>query len=373
MIQKEYFGFGSISNLEKILINNKIKRIFLITGRKSYVSCGAEKVLNNLLKGYFVKRFFDFSSNPRSEDVAKGINIFKKGDYEIIIAIGGGSVIDMAKLIRVLSVQEKDFLDYINGKPLDKKGINLVAIPTTSGSGSEITHFAVVYINGMKYSLSDKKIIPEYSIVDPRFTMNLPPKITAVTGMDAFSQAVESYWCVNSTDESKEYSARAIKLILSNLTYAVNYPSQSSRKAMAEAAHLSGKAINITKTTAPHALSYTFTSKFGIPHGHAVALTLGQILKYNTEVTKKDCNDKRGTDYVKDMFTELCSIMGCANIDEAKDKIQRLLTTTGLECNLKELGLGEKEVEEIADNVNYERLKNNPRKLSKKDILDLLN
>ena len=261
MKQEEYLGLGGIKHLEDILKNNHFENIFLVTGKDSYGSCGAEEAVYSLMSRYTFSRFCDFEVNPKIEDVERGISLFREKDYDMIVAIGGGSVLDIAKLIKILSPQSGKPKEYIKKeKEIEVQGMPLVAIPTTAGSGSEATHFAVVYIDKEKYSLAHDYILPEHAILDSKLTTNLPPKITASTGMDILSQAIESYWSVNSKDESKEYAQESISLVLNNLITAVNNPSPRSREFMLKASHLAGKAINITKTTAPHALSYPLTS-----------------------------------------------------------------------------------------------------------------
>ena len=188
------------------------------------------------------------------------------------------SVIDFAKSLNIKISNNNDFKSIvINNDSITNEGLPLVAIPTTAGTGSEATHFSVVYIKDIKQSLSHPLIKPAVAIVDPQFTYNLPPFITACSGLDAFCQAIESYWSVNSSDESKKYAIDAIVKIKNNLIDAVKTSSKESRHELSIASNLSGKAIDITKTTAPHAISYPLTKLFNIPHGYAVALILGHF------------------------------------------------------------------------------------------------
>lgn len=372
MNQQIYIGFGKINRLEEILLKTQAKNIFLVTGKKSYTSCGAEGILKKILGQYNVQRFSDFEVNPKIRDVEKGMEIFKKKEYDLMIAVGGGSVIDIAKLINIFSAQTESPLNYISGQKIVAYGKPFVAIPTTSGSGSESTHFAVVYIDKSKYSVAHEFILPTYAIVDPQFTMSIPPVITASTGMDALSQAIESYWAIDSTDESKKYASESIKLTLNNLEKIVNNPSRESRLNMMKASNLAGKAINITRTTAPHAVSYAFTSYFGIPHGHAIGLTLGKFLVYNSHVSEKDCVDKRGARFVKETIKELCALFDVENTNLARDKIDFLMTLIGLETDLHKLGIRGKDLNLIVENVNTERLFNNPRKITREDLKRIL-
>lgn len=251
----------------------------------------------------------------------------------------------------------------------------MIAIPTTAGSGSEATYFIVYYIGKEKQSEGTPNVtLPDYSISDPQFTISLPAQITASTGMDALSQAIESYWSVNSTSQSRQFSQKAINLLLKNLEQAVNTPSLNSRENVMRAANLAGKAINITKTTAPHSISYPITSYFQIPHGHAVALTLGEMLIYNSNVNEEDCLDKRGKEYVKATIQEINNMLGVSASIQARGKIQALMNQIGLETKLSKLGFNSRDIGLIIEKgFNLDRIKGNPRRLTRKGLRFLLN
>jgi len=374
MSQSVYLGENKIQELLTLLNQYSARNIFLVTGKNSYQSSGVKDILENLLKGFKVTRFFDFENNPEITDVKKGIDIFKGRQYDIVIAVGGGSVIDMSKLINILSQQEGKCEDLILGESeIFKKNKPLICIPTTAGSGSEATHFAAVYINNKKYSLTHSFILPDIAIVDPRFTYNLPKYITASTGLDALSQAIESYWNVNSTTESKLYSKKAIKTIIKYLPEAVKNNSKKARFKMSMAAYYAGKAINITKTTAPHAVSYPFTSFFNIAHGHAVALTLPYFLEFNYYVNENDTIDKRGSQYVRNTLIEVCTLMGFDSIEKAKKGLIDFIEELGLTLNLKTLGIrNNNDINLILDNVDAERMQNNPRLVKIENIRDFI-
>jgi len=363
----------SRQGLKNFLEKNKVKNVFLVTGKDSYVSSGAQETFQKLFSPYRITRFFDFKADPDIKDLEKGIELFKNGQYDAVIAIGGGSVIDMAKLINIFSIQKDGPISYVLAKnEITKKGKPLVAIPTTAGSGSEATHFAVIYLNKVKYSVAHKYLLPDYSILDPSLTASLPKQTTASSGMDALCQAIESYWSVNSTSVSKQYSKEAIRLILNNLGNTVNKPTSQSRSGMLQAANLAGKAINITKTTAPHAISYVLTSNFNVPHGHAVALTLGKILRYNSEVSDTDVTDKRGAKHVKKIIREICSFLGTSDPAKADKKLENLMKSIGLKTKLSDLGVKKKNLKIIINSVNLERLKNNPRLMTEEKLNKIL-
>jgi phosphonopyruvate decarboxylase len=362
-------AFTAPEKLKKFLEKNKAQRIFLVTGKKSYSTSGAQQMFSSVLRNYKVTQFNDFTPNPTVEDLEKGIKIFRKNNYDAVIAIGGGSVIDIAKLINIFSAERGRAISYIKGKKVLKSvGKPLVAIPTTSGAGSEATCFAVVTINKVKHSVIHESILPTVSIVEPALTMSMPPSVAAATGMDALAQAIESYWSVNSTSVSKRFSTNAINIILNNIVPSVTKPTKASRAALARAAYLAGKAINITQTTAPHALSYFLTSNFNIPHGHAVALTLGAVFVQNSNVSSKDVIDKRGKKYVKKIMNELEHLLGVKSAGAASKKIENIMKKIGLETKLSKLGVEQSDVRKIVSAVNTERLKNNPRRYSKQEL-----
>ena len=371
MSQKEIIGKGTIAKLKEILSERKLNNIFLVTGKSSYEKSGAKDAIEPILSDYKVTHFSDFEVNPKVKDIEKGMEIFKKNNCDFVIAVGGGSVMDIAKSINILASNEGNPTEYIkNQKNIENKGKVLVAVPTTSGSGSEATRSTVVYIDKTKYSLDHEFIIPDYTIVDSQLTMNLPKHITASAGMDALSQAIESYWCIDSTEESKDYARKAIKLIMGNLIDAVDNPTRESREAMAEASFLAGKAINISRTTACHAIAYPITSYFGVPHGHAVALTLAQMLVYNSKVTEKDILDKRGINYVHETLKEIAGLIGADDIQDANKRITSLMEEIGLKTRLSEIGVKtDEDIEIIIKNgFNPQRVNNNPRLLTEETL-----
>ena len=279
--QEAYIGVDCLNYFHSILNTHNPKKVFLIRGKKSYQLCGAELVINNALNEYSpeIFPFSDFEENPKLEDVQKGLSYLEEFNADIIIAIGGGSVLDISKLIRFFYSYDGDPI----GTKFEKKKdlLPLLALPTTAGTGCEATHFAVMYKDKVKYSVEHDDILPNYAFVYPPFTYNNPPYLTACTGFDALAQGIEAFWNLNATKESDEYAIKAIKLLWPNLPSAVNNPTNEIRNKIAEGSYWAGRAINITKTTAPHAFSYAFTTYCGLPHGHAVALTFPFFFELN--------------------------------------------------------------------------------------------
>jgi alcohol dehydrogenase class IV len=370
-MQKEFFGYDSLQNVQEILDEYDVKKFFLVTGKKAYTLSGAEKKIRPFLKDKIVMIFNDFSPNPHMDEVVKGIEQYNKINPDMVIAVGGGSVLDMGKMINLLANNSGNPLDYVKRlKKYTTQGKPFVAIPTTSGTGSESTHFATVYIDKTKYSLADKRLLlPTVSIVDPALTESMTRYLTASTGLDALCQGIESLWAVDSTGESRMYAKEAVTIAVHTIENVVNNPDKTSRLNMAKAAHLSGKAINISKTTACHSISYPITSYFGISHGHAVALTMGQLIEFNSNMSEKDCGDKRGENFVKARVNEIIGLLAAKGAIGAKQNFQTLMKKVGVESRLSRLNIDYNGSRLIVDNgFTPDRMSNNPRVLMKDDL-----
>lgn len=300
----------------------------VFTGKKSF-----EKI-RPIVEEYLNFPFYynDFSTNPKLEEIEKGVETISINP-KTIIAIGGGSVIDFAKVYKYKT----------------KLNVPLIAIPTTCGTGSEATQFAVYYKEGKKQSLDSPEVLPNVAIVDSQFVENNPTYLKACTALDAYCQAIESYFACKSTEKSRQYAMEAIKLCRDNLVKYVNSNEKTYSLNMSKASNLSGKAINISRTTAAHAMSYSITTKYGIPHGHAVALNIAKVMEYNKNVDEKSINDKRGVAFVRERMDEIYSTIGILN---ANDYFQDLFYKVGIEYK-----------EYPSEYIDPERLKNNPRKI----------
>jgi alcohol dehydrogenase class IV len=350
------------------------RNVFLVVDRAAYECSNAREVSEAIWRDYSVQEFDGFRSNPRYEDVEAGVAAFRARRQDVIIAIGGGTAIDVAKLIRCGTSSQQTLHEIIQyGPEVERSNTPLIAVPTTAGTGSEATHFAVVYYQGEKHSVAHPSILPEYAVVDYQLTESLPARGTAETGLDALCQAIESMWSIHSTEESMVYSAEALDLIVHHFDAAVRAPTSISREAMSRAAHLAGRAINISKTTAPHAISYKLTHDYGIAHGHAAALTLGAVLVFNAGITDEDNNDPRGVEHVEHAICRVVEGLGCHTPDEAQTRIQDMMTSAGCETRLSQLGIaGDDAVALLASSVNASRLQNNPRRLTTEQLRDLI-
>ena len=369
MSQKVCFGAGAVRRVGRVLDQLNARRVLVVRGKGSYAASGAERALEPGLHGRSVEFFSDFRENPRFEDVVRGLAAFTASRCDAVVAVGGGTVLDVAKLLVGLCTTP-DPLAAVQGRAaLVGDTVPLVAVPTTAGSGSEATQFAVVYVDGHKYSMSAPCLLPGWAVVDPELTYSLSPKHTAVSGIDAFTQAVESTWSVHSTDQTRAWSATAMLLAFEHLPAATSAPTPRVRRAMSKAAHLAGKAINVTRTTAAHALSYPLTMRYGVPHGQAVCLTLGNLLVFNAATNDAGVADPRGVAHVQQVTAEIIRLLGARGSGEAGERIRTLIRSVGLATSLENLGIAHDEgVRHAVDGVNVERLGNNPRRLSERDL-----
>ncbi len=364
----------SIQQVAAVLQQWQVTSVFLVADAGAYRHSGAQALLEPLLQPYRVTCFSDFEPNPRFENVMAGMAEFQKSQAQVVIAVGGGTAIDIAKLIAALPPDPAQAeLVITHGAALAETFCPLIAIPTTSGTGSEATQFAVVYHQHTKYSVDQPGLLPQYCVLDPGLTMSLPPLITAHTGLDAFAQAIESIWSVRCTDESFRDAYEAARLAWQHLPAAVSAPTSAARAAMMRASHLAGRAINRTRTTAAHAVSYTLTSDYGVPHGQAVAVMLGPMLACNAAAQTNELNDVRGLDYTQQRMRQILNLLGCQTPEEANQAIQTLVHSLGCEVRLSRLGVKKpEELVAMVNKVNVDRLSNNPRKFTRRALFELL-
>ena len=311
-------------------------------------------------------KFSDFTSNPLYEDVCKGVDLFNSEKCDVIIAIGGGSTIDVAKCIKLFCKLSKDRL-YIDQEFRDSS-VCLVAIPTTAGTGSESTRYAVIYYEGKKQSITHDSIVPDIVVLEPMALKTLPLYQKKCTMLDALCQSIESWWSVNSTLESKEYSKNSVETIMKHWRGYIFDNTDISAKEIMQASNLAGRAICITQTTAPHAFSYKITSMYGFPHGHAVAVGLPRIWKYMLKHMDR-CIDKRGADYLNGTFMDIAAAMGCKTPLDAIELFYGIM----LEMDMKDPVSHRKkqDLKVLSRSVNPIRLRNNPVELDNESIMGL--
>lgn len=351
---------NGISSLPGVLKDIGCKKLFLVID-SSFPFLNIRDVVEDLLVEEKVK-FSDFTPNPLYEQVCKGIDLFKCSCCDTILAIGGGSAIDVAKCIKLAVLAEAGDEALIpplvsQRVAIEGNRIPFIAIPTTAGTGSESTHNAVMYFQGAKQTVTNDGILPDYAVLEPSVLKTLPLYQKKCTMMDALCQGIESWWSVNSTDESKGYSKKTVELIMASWrAYIFDNDDDAAREIML-AANYAGRAINIAQTTAAHAMSYKITSMYKLPHGHAVAVGLPVIWKYMLSHPEQ-CADSRGAEYLEGVFNDIAKSMGCIIPGQAIDRFERMMKD--LELMNPKTANRDEDLSMLSSSVNPIRLKNNP-------------
>ena len=329
-------NFHNLKDLKVFINSARFKKILLITGKNSFLKSGANEWITPYLKNKNVQIYFKKSYYPEITELQSIINLTNIFNPDLILAIGGGSVIDYSKITRVynhvISLQQA----IIYPEKFKKKNIiKLAAVPTTAGSGAEVTANAVIYIGNKKYSVEGKEVKPDYFFLIPKLIINSSKKIKSSAGFDAISQAIESLISNRSTKQSVYFAKKSLEYSFKNFVNFVAKPNLDNTAKMSIAANLSGKAISISKTTAPHALSYPFTAHFGIPHGHAVSLTLNEFLKFNY----KNINKSVSNFDLKKRYETIFNIAKVKDINQLDIFLKKIKFNSGLENNFKKLGI----------------------------------
>ena len=361
-----------ISSIEDVLkfVNDKsFKKIFVLCGKKSFVNSGAENLLKKI-KNSEVKLSYKKSEIPILEELIEIIKEIQNFKPDLFLAIGGGAVIDYAKIVNVVDIREDLAELIVNYKyPFNKKYTKLAVIPTTAGSGAEVTSNAVIYVDGIKHSFESELLLPDHFFLVPEFLISAPNKIKASAGFDAIAQALESLVSKKSNDKSVEYASKSLRVSVNSFISFINDPNMKNATEMSIASNLAGKAISISKTTAPHATSYPFTSLFNISHGHAVGLFFEKFFKFNYE----HLNKSETSFDLKERFDLIFKLFDVPDINSFNSKISLIKKQAKLEDDLAKLNIDIiRSSEDVLKGINLLRLGNNPVKIDGKDILNII-
>ena len=370
MNKKEFIGKNCFDELSILFEEKNFQKILIITGKNSFEKSGAKAKLEKLLQNKNHKTFFKENDYPEINELKVFISAIDLFKPDVILSVGGGAVLDLAKIGNCLCL-ENNYVDKIKKGTLSitKKFTKVIAIPTTAGSGAEVTSNAVLYIDKIKYSIEGKNIKPDYAFVDPELVMSLPNALSASSGFDAMSQAIESLFSKKSNDESVKYALKSLEYSYNNIESHVNKKTFLTAYNMCNASFFSGKAINISKTTAPHAVSYPFTAYFGIKHGHAVSLTLTDFIEYN--FLKKDYSDANFN--LDSRFKLIFETFKVNGLKDLIPKINNILSNINLETNFSKLNIsGSNNIEKVVSNINAQRLNNNPVPLTVNSVKEIL-
>ena len=349
------------------------KRVFLVAGKsfsKLPIGKEIEEIFSDL--GISSYHFSAFQANPRLEEVEAGIDAYSAFQGDSILAVGGGSALDTAKCIKLFAglSKEQSYLE----QEFRENDIPLLVHPTTAGTGSESTPFAVIYKGGEKCSVEHESIYPKYRIEDARSLRSLPLYQKKVTLLDALSHAMEAIWSKYSNEDSRAYGQKAISLILTNYKAYLSVenkndakvqgkassaedPSQSVLESIAEAANLAGKAIAVTRTTAGHALSYKLGSIYQLPHGLATAMVNRALYPFM-------CREKSRMIHPENLLF----LAKCFSAETEEEGAKRYLEILEDLEIIPTLSVKAGDLENLVAAVNPERLSNHPIALREEDI-----
>lgn len=362
MEQKIIYADGGYAGVEQWIRDNRVSTLMLVCDA-ALPFLQIREYFDRLEKEITVIRFDDFQPNPLYESVVKGVELFRGKGCSAIIAVGGGSAMDVAKCIKAYCRMDGDGKDgsFLKQEIRDND-IPFLAMPTTAGTGSEATRYAVIYYEGKKQSVTSSGFIPGTVLMDPDCLKTLPAYQKKATMCDALCHALESFWSVNSNDESREYSRAAIRGVMDNMKgYLDN--TEEGRKGMLLAANMAGKAINITQTTAGHAMCYKITSLFRCAHGHAAMLCDRVLFPWMTENTDK-CIDPRGEVYLKQTLDGIGQALGCEDAKAGAERFLQIFDELAFEIP----SATEEQYQELKTSVNPVRLKNHPIALDEETI-----
>lgn len=312
-----------------------------------------------------IYEFCEVEPNPSCSTVNKGTQYAKEINAKTIIGFGGGSAIDTAKAISCLIESNDSLEEYLfQGKTIKNRSTRLIAIPSTSGTGSEVTNVGV-------YTDKDKRqkkplvtgyFWPDQAFLDPKMTLSMPAKVTASTSLDAFTHAIEAYWADSSQPLSKLLSMEAMKLIIENLEKAVVSPANLEvRENLLYASLLAGISFAQTRTTILHALSFPLTNDYGLEHGFACALALPGLIVENYN-------------FFKEPMDSLLRYLNFETVEQFSQKIQTIMEFVHAPTNLSKLGVNQDDLDQIANATLSAPIANlNPKKYSKEELIKLLN
>lgn len=368
------FGADCIRHINTYLKNFNVNKIALIVD-KSLMELGIiDKIVSNI-KDYSVGIFSDVEPYPSFEKIEKALKFVKDSNYELVIGIGGGSAIDVAKIVAVLAnkpgyVEDYIFDDSYRSNPnkktkreITKPGIPFVAVPTTAGTGSEVVMWSVIWDipKKTKQSLSHPFMFSSLVIIDPCLTLTLPGKVLASAGIDTFCHAVEAYWSLNENPITLAHSLEAIRLIFSNLEKSYCENDIKYRVNMSKASLLAGLSLSSAKTNSSHSMGYSLTQYFNVPHGEASAMFLPALFEFNFDAMGEKAK----------ILSKLLDIK--SGLD-GKNKIRKMMENIGLSIRLRDIGVKKTDFDFIIEKGYIPfRMEDNPRPISKSDINEIVN
>lgn len=368
-------GCHSLTKLGEQLLNiGKSFKRALILASPSSKRLGYVEIIEKQLQEMGISSFLNTDILP--EPTEKNINTVHEqtaaNNYDLIIGIGGGSVLDAAKIISVLKTNKQTIKDMLGTEVVEKSGVPLVLIPTTSGTGSEVTPNAIVTFpdEELKIGIVSKYLLPDLVVIDPELTIELPKSVTAATGMDAFTHALESFISNKANPISDMLALESIRLISRSITTAYSDGRNiQAREDMLIGSMYGGMALTSAGTAAVHALAYPLGGKFKIPHGVANSMLLPHVMEFNQDV-------------IADRLVLVARAMGLVDgVETSAENASELVVkeivawTKELDIpqDLKEFGVKAEDLDELANAASKvtRLLNNNPKQVEIEDMKEI--
>jgi alcohol dehydrogenase len=368
------FGNNAIEQIGEIANKNKTNRILVITD-KGVVKCGLIDRLTDCLSDHEHVIYDEIDHTPSFETIRKCTAFVKKGNFDLLIGFGGGSVMDATKAVSIMATNKGQVSDYLGSDKVTVPALPKILITTTSGTGSEVTIFAMLgqrdtppyLIDG----IYDKACLPEYAIVDPTLTLGIPKALTANTGLDALSHAIECYVNTKSSFHNKPLALEAIRLIFQSLEKAtIDGSDLEARYNLSAGSLLAGLAFNQTGSGIGHGIGEAFQVEYDIQHGTAIAIVLPHVMRFN-HAEKPSLH----ADMAKAMGVESKTLTELELAKKSVDKVRDLIAKIGLPQKLSEVGISEQDLAKIATTaleLSPGLFKKNLRPVSKDDVFNLL-
>ena len=369
--ETSYFGAGSRSELVNEIARRGYKKAFIV-GDKDLVKFGVVAMVTDTMGDFPYDLFSEFKANPTVNNVKDGVEAFKASGADFIIAIGGGSAIDTAKAIGII-INNPEFADVVSLEgvaPTKNKCVDIIALPTTAGTAAEVTINYVITDeeSGRKMVCVDANDIPVLAIVDAELMASMPKGLTAATGMDALTHAIEGYITKGAWELSNILEINAIKIISDNLrtaTYEGN--NMKAREQMALGQYVAGMAFSNVGLGCVHSMAHPLGARFDIPHGVANALLLPIVMEFNMPA----CELKYGR-IAKAMGVDTTGMSEGEAAASAVEAVKQLSIDLGIPQTLREIGIPEDALEQLAnDAFNDVCTGGNPREITEADILEL--
>lgn len=364
---KIVFGSGKRKELNKYIDEIGAQRGVLVCS-KSFEKNGTASQFVEHSSGKIKAVFSNIRPNPTTDNVNECVALLREVKADFAVALGGGSPMDCCKAACAIA-KGNDVIEsyHTGGKAINAdEAIPMIAFTTTSGTASEVTNISVLtdLAQNLKAPMNDEAMYPKIAIIDPELTLSVPPQITASTGLDVLSHAVESYWSTLNQPICSACSVYSAKLVFKYLERVYNNPNDlEAREKMAAASITAGVAFSHPRTTGSHACSFPLTNLYGVPHGEACAFTLDYFIKFNADHADEDGR--------LSAFAKQC---GFDSAYEMADEIAAMKKRMGMRTRLSEIGCETQEqIEELTKASMSMLMTRNPIPLTEKNILEMYN